>query len=164
MRKTALLAVALATLYGCATTAVYDQHEELLELTGEMLFEGSNTLQMPANLNLDQLAKATGIEKSKIKTVGIAEATLEMGTEDAAITESLLLQVVSNNHSLLTIGTLSPLPEGTRFKLSLAEKMNLVPYLNDEGTTWVLDLNISEDLMDDMTVAGKLRFSIHHNE
>ncbi len=164
MKKTALLAIALITLYGCGTTAVHDQHEELLELTGEMLFEGSNTLQMPANLNLDQLAKATGIEKNKIKTVGIAEATLEMSNEDATITESLLLQVVSNNHSLMTIGTLSPLPEGKSFKLSLAEKMNLVPYLNDEGTTWVLDLNISEDLMDEMTVAGKLRFSIHHNE
>ncbi|MCA1752185.1 MAG: hypothetical protein LC670_10415 [Flavobacteriales bacterium] len=88
-----------------------------------------------------------------------------MSETQAAITESLLLQVVSNNKSLVTAGTLSPLTEdAASLDLNVAEDIDLMPYLSDEGCTWVLDLNLSEDFMDEMTVNGTLTLRVEYSE
>jgi hypothetical protein len=72
---------------------------------------------------------------------------------------------VSNNHSLITVGTLSPLTQDpVSLDLNVAEDIDLMPYLADEGCTWVLDLNLSEDNMDKMTVNGTLNLSVEYAE
>jgi hypothetical protein len=69
---------------------------------------------------------------------------------------------VSDNKELVTIGTLNPLPEAAQLSLSLAQNTSILPYLKDKGTTWVLDLNIAEDYMDEMVVNAKLKLSVDY--
>lgn len=154
----------LVILSGCQTTSVNNNITIPLELKGEMLFEGSNTLQMPATTTPDALAIALSVDEENLKKIRVSKASFEIPEGAAEISESLLLQIVSNQQDLITIGTLSPLPEGSSFELQLAEDMDLLPHLKDEGCTWVLDLNLSEDLMDDLTVAGSLLLEIHYSE
>ena len=154
----------LLLLSGCQPTAVSDDITSPLELKGEMLFEGSNTLQMPAATTPEALAIALSADEENLKKIRVSQATIEIPESAAGISESLLLQIVSNQQDLITIGTLSPLPAGNSFELQLAADMDLLPYLKDEGCTWVLDLNLSEDLMDDLAVAVSLRLEIHYSE
>jgi len=135
-----------------------------LELTGEMLFSGANTLSMQANTSAISLAEGLNIEAEKLVSVGVLEAIIELDAEQKQITESLLLQIVSDQEEMTTIGTLSPLPEGNAFSLNLANEMDLLPYLKDEGTTWVLDLNLSEDYMGEMIVPAELNLVINYQE
>lgn len=136
-----------------------------LRLSGDMLFEGSNTLQMPAEMSPAKIAEKLSVEVKNLKKIGVSKASLSMRDDQAAITESLLLQVVSNNKSLVTAGTLSPLTEdASSLDLNVAEDIDLLPYLSDEGCTWVLDLNLSEDFMDEMTVNGTLTLRVEYSE
>jgi len=164
MRNLFIASLLLVVLAGCQTLAVNEETSIPLQLSGEMLFEGSNTLQMASVTTPEALAQSLSVETSQIKEVGVASARIEFPAEEAKIAESLLLQIVSNNRDLVTIGTLSPLPSGTSFDLKLAENIDLLPYFKDEGCTWVLDVNLSEDLMDDLSVAGSLRLQIRYTE
>jgi hypothetical protein len=87
---------------------------------------------------------------------------LNLDDSSREITESLLLQLVSDNQMLITIGTLSPLPSGNAMTLSLSEDTSILPYLKDDGLTWVLDLNINEDQMDEMNVLGTLSLTVDY--
>ncbi len=133
-----------------------------LDLTGEMLFEGSNTLQMRAVTKPSQIAEKLAIKEENLKHIAVSKAILKMEEEEAGIAESLLLQIVSDHNDLTTIGTLNPLPEGKEFELSLAGEIDLLPYLKDSGCTWVLDMNINNDFMDEMHVKGALNLKIDY--
>lgn len=155
---------ALLLLTACADVAIDEGYTVDLNLSGDMLFEGSNTFQQAAALDLGQLASHAGVEAERIKSVGVVKAELAMSEADAAITESLLLQVVSNATGLQTIGTLSPLSDPSALRLNVSESIDLKPFLADEGTTWVLDLNLSEDQMDEVEVSGTLTLRIAYKE
>lgn len=150
----------LLLLQGCASTELDDGFTANLEMSGDMLFEGSNTLQMQSITTPEALASHAGTEPGKLKQVSVNSAQFQMSAEHAAITESLLLQVVSDNNALVTVGTLSPLSDPNALSLSLSEDMDLLPYLKDTGCTWVLDLNLSEDYMDELKASGSLKLSI----
>lgn len=129
-----------------------------------MLFEGSNTLQAAADINTESVARDVGTTTEKLKKIGVSEAVLTLDENAGSITESLLLQIVSDKNSLATVGTLSPVTGAGSLKLNLSESIDLLPYLRDEGTTWVLDLNISEDYMDEMTVKATLIFRTEYKD
>jgi hypothetical protein len=133
-----------------------------LNLTGSMLFEGANSLQYANEGQLTELAGTLGTDISAIQNVAVSKVVITLDDMSRPITESLLLQIVSDHQELVTIGTLNPLPEGTQFTLSLAEDTSLLPYLKDSGTTWVLDLNVTEDYLDEMVVNGKLTLSVDY--
>lgn len=162
MKRLSTFSIFLLLLFGCSPTEQNDDVQLYLEMRGDMLFEGSNTLQMPSVTSLEALAKEAGTEVSKLKKIGVRGAAIQINGEYAAITESLLLQVVSDNKSLVTVGTLSPLSEDEEQRLSHAEDVDLLPYLKDPGATWVLDLNISEDHMDELYIEGTVQLSISY--
>lgn len=165
MKRLLLFIFIPAFLAGCGSTAVDESLTVELRLSGDMLFEGSNTLQMPAEMSPAKIAEKLSVEVKNLKKIGVSKASLSMRDDQAAITESLLLQVVSNNKSLVTAGTLSPLTEdASSLDLNVAEDIDLLPYLSDEGCTWVLDLNLSEDFMDEMTVNGTLTLRVEYSE
>jgi hypothetical protein len=155
----ALLAILLSACGPSYTTA--PANVELM-LSGEMLFEGSNSLQYDGGSQLADLAEEIGTDISQIKNVSVSNVIIALDDASRRITESLLLQVVSDNQELVTIGTLNPLPEGNQLTLSLAEDTSILPYLKDSGTTWVLDLNITEDHMDELILKGKLKLSVDY--
>lgn len=156
--------ILLLGLSSCQTTAVNNELSLSFTLSGEMLFSGANTLQAPMQADASSLARQLNLEAEHLKSVSVSRATITMSAENAAITESLLLQVVSNNNDLTTLGTLSPLPEGTEFELQLAEEIDLLPYLQDAGGTWVLDANLAEDHLDVLEVPAALNLEITYSE
>jgi len=156
------LTILIMILSSCSPSVATETVDMELELVGETLFEGSNSLQYANKNQLSDLAATIGMDSRSLKSVVVSKALIELNELSRPITESLLLQVVSDNQELITIGTLNPLPEGKQFVLSLAENTSILPYLKDSGTTWVLDLNISEDYMDEMVVNGTLTLSIEY--
>jgi len=158
----ALLAFLGILLSSCGPSVSTETVDIELKLTGEMLFEGSNSLQYANGHQLADLAGTIGTDIAAIQNVLVSNVVIGLDDSSRQITESLLLQVVSDNHELVTIGTLKPLPEGNTFTLSLAEDTSILPYLNDEGTTWVLDLNITADYMDEMVVSGKITLNVEY--
>ncbi len=162
MRKI-YIAMIIALLGACATVESDESYESEITLRGEMLFEGSNTLQAEAVLDKKAIAEHLGADPQSISEVKLLEATVEMDEEQLAITESFLLQIVSDNKGLKSLASLSPLDANSSSqKLGVSEKAELWPHLQDNGSTWVLDLNLTEDLMDDMQVRAKLRFLISY--
>ena len=149
-------------LSSCGATVATETVNMELKLAGEMLFEGSNSLQYATDSQLANLADIVGTDIPAIQKVIVSNAVIELSDASRQITESLLLQVVSDNQELVTIGTLNPLPKGNQFTLSLADDTSILPYLKDSGTTWVLDLNITEDYMDEMVVSGKLTLGVDY--
>lgn len=149
-------------LVSCGPTTKNESVEIELKLTGEMLFEGANTLQVSGENQLTKLGNELGVEASAIKNVSVSAAVIELDDSSKEITESLLLQLVSDNNELFTIGTLSPLPDGNNLSLSMAENTSILPYLEDDGLTWVLDLNINEDHMEEMIVTGILTLIVDY--
>jgi len=164
MKQLAILIASSLVLFGCASTAVNEEQRVSLEFSGDMLFEGSNTLQVPASLSPASIAAELGVPPAALKRVSVTEVLLQMKHDDAAITESLLMQMVSNNESLKTIGTLSPLTDPGALKLNLAEKSDILPFLRDQGATWVLDLNISEDYPDALDLKASVSLRVEYND
>lgn len=164
MLRTIAFLSSLIMLTACADVVVDEGYTVDLALSGDMLFEGSNTFQQPADLNMSDLAAHAGVTAGQIRSVGVAKAEFAMSESDAAITESLLLQVVSNNSGLKTVGTLSPLSDPAALRLNVSESIDLKPFISDEGTTWVLDLNLSEDHMDEVEISGRLTLRIEYKD
>jgi len=159
-----LLAVLSIGLLSCQKVSTDKSQTINLDLTGEMLFEGANTLQMSALTKPEQLAEKLSTEVENLKGISVDRALLNIGKEEKEITESVLLQVVSDNNDLTTIGTLNPLPDGLEFELSLAEEIDVLPYLKDSGCTWVLDVNLNSDYMDEMHIKAALSLEISYTE
>ncbi|TXC85456.1 hypothetical protein [Luteibaculum oceani] len=159
-----ILSLALAlVLFSCATVEQAEQSVEI-SLSGEMLFSGANTFQTPMELSEAELLEKANLPESQIKSIGVKSVEIQLDSTQRAIMESVLLQVVSDNQEMISIGTKSPLPDGTNFELSLAEEIDLLPYASDAGATWVLDANLTEDYMDLMSVNAKVNLVINYIE
>lgn len=156
-----ILLIALQ-VYSCAPSTERKSVEVDLALSGEMLFEGANTLQFSGELQLEAITSELDINSESLERAVLSSAVLTLDNPSRAITESLLLQVVSNNNELITIGTLSPLPAGNEMTLTLAEETSILDYLKDDGLTWVLDLNLTADHMDEMNIFAAIGLNIDY--
>lgn len=161
MKKLALNLLTVVLMIGCTSTTTVDK-TIAMEVTGEMLFTGPNSLQAPVSTSMDGLAEELGTAPSDIKSIGVSAIQITLDSVQAAISESLLLQIVSNNNEMEALGTLSPLGDGNSYSLNVAEEVNLLPFLKDDGATWVLDVNLSEDIMDEMKASAELSLTIKH--
>lgn len=138
------------------------KHSLELKLKGDMLFIGANTLQMPVNQNASALMNEAGLNNQELKAIEIEKISVELNETQHDIIESVLLQVVSDNNDMLTLGTINPIPKGMVFDLSLAEETDLLPYFEDANATWVMDVNIKEDYMDLMEVGVMVNIDLKH--
>lgn len=135
-----------------------------LDFKGEMLFGGANSLQMAADVSLDDLAQKANTNVPNIKGIGVKSASITVNENQLDLVESLLLQVVSNNQNLISVGTLSPVDKAGNLELSIAQELDLLPYLQDEGCTWVLDVNLNTEDMLDLELAGNLTMLLEYTE
>jgi hypothetical protein len=157
-----LFFILLLGFWSCTDPAEEKEIIVDLDLKGEMLFEGANTLQMDAADVLGEIGGKLGVERDNIRSVKVKEIQLNLSDEARSYTESLLFQVVSNTEELKSLGTLNPLQEGNAQRLSSAEDSEILPYLKDQGTTFVLDLNITEEMVDEMKVLGNLKLKVEY--
>jgi len=160
MRKI-IFFLSLIVIASCSADLSQIEVDKSLMLTGDMLFEGANSLTMMNDQDLISLIETDGLESDQVVSVGLSEAKITMSSGDQSIAESPLLQIVSDNNKIITLGTLSPLPEGKILNLKLAEEIDLKPYLEDSGCTWVLDLNLGGDA-DDMAVKSLLKLVVNY--
>lgn len=161
MRITAFSLLLLLLMAACTSTTSVEK-SVATTLSGEMLFSGPNSLQAPVSNTADALAEEIGINASDISDIGVSAIQISLNPEQAGLAESLLLQIVSNNNEMMALGTLSPLKDGTTFDLNVAEEINLLPFMKDEGATWVLDVNLSEDVIDEMQATADLTLTINY--
>ena len=161
MRNIVFGFLVIGLLIGCGPTTSVEKDISTV-VSGEMLFSGPNSLQAPVSLSPASLAEDLSIQQDDLKSIGLSDIQVTLAEEQAEIAESLLLQIVSNNNEMMALGTLSPLEKGTNFTLNVAEETDLLPFIEDEGATWVLDVNLSEDIMDEMKATVDLKITINH--
>lgn len=138
-------------LVACAEQQTELIKTEAIEAQGAFLFEGPNTLTGELSVSLDDTAKALEVSKESIDQVKVSNLELTFETDSLSqYVESVLVQVVSDNNSLVTIGTKSPWNvESGEFNLN--GEFDLLPYLQDSGSQLVVDVNLKQDL-DDLKV------------
>lgn len=161
MKKIVLGTLLIAGLIGCTSTTSVDK-VITATVSGEMLFSGPNSLQAPVDISPSELASELSVEEKDLTEIGVSSIKVTLSDEQAAISESLLLQIVSNTNEMTSLGTLSPLEGGTTFDLNVAEEIDLLPFLVDEGATWVLDVNLSDDIMDEMQASTEIVLTVNH--
>ena len=149
-------------LMSACTSTVNTEKRIRTTVSGEMLFSGPSSLQAPVSNSASALAEELNIDVADLSSIGVSAIEISLADEQAKVAESLLLQIVSNNNEMTALGTLSPLKGGTSFDLKVAEEIDLLPFMKDEGATWVLDVNLSEDIMDEMQATADLTLRINH--
>jgi hypothetical protein len=157
-----VIAVVAALFSSCTSKETKEFVSSPIELSGDFLFEGPNTLQAENPIKAKHIYDQTGIKPTEIKTLAPKNVAVELTNVPEGILESLLLQIVSKNQEMITVGTLSPLPDGTKFDLNLAEEVDLVPYLKDEECFWVIDANLNQDQMDEISMNLNLILEVSH--
>ncbi len=161
MRKIALSLLLIWVMTGCTNTTNVEKSISTV-VAGEMLFSGPNSLQAPVTTSVSSLTAELSIKPSDLSHIEVSGIQISMTGEQATLAESLLLQIVSNNHEMTALGSLSPLENGPSFELNLAEETDILPFIEDEGATWVLDVNLSEDIMDEMKATAELKLMINY--
>lgn len=158
-----LLIAAFLFLYSCATVES-NEISFTTDVSGEMMFEGANTLQGSGSEVVSGLAGKLEIKKNQITDLRITEVEIKMPDADRDITESLLLQIVSDGNELMSLGSLNPVPSEGAILLNMAEDTQVLDHLRDEGSTWVLDLNLSEDHMEEMSVTVNFKGEVEYKQ
>jgi hypothetical protein len=140
-----IIAVALI-LSSCDNTANQVVQFDDLTVSGEFLFEGPNTLQGSFSISNDDIAKKLSISPENISSVTIESIQTQLPNDSAHVNiESLLVQVVSDDAPLVTLGTISPLAAETIQTLSINSEVNINPYLKTENSTLIVDTNLRSD-------------------
>jgi len=159
--KTATVFLFLGILVSCGPKEKIKSVSSNLVLSGSMLFEGANTLQGDASKELANILERSELTEETLEAVKVSNVKISVPDNERDLFESFLLQIVSDQNDLMTIGTLSPLPEGNSFNLSMAEETNILEYLKDDGATWVLDANFSQDYMDELSVSCQINYDLY---
>jgi len=155
--------VTLILLSSCEEPVKVKTIEIPITLSGDMLFEGANSLQNDAQVTLKRIFETSKLRPNQISGIQIGSVEMLIENNLRPIIENFSLQLVSNNFEMTTLGAINPIPEGKVAKLNLAEAKDIFPYLQDDGATWVLDANLSEDHFDKLSVSGNLTFTIEYN-
>lgn len=158
-----LLAIMVLILIGgCTSREISTQQLSGLSVSGEFLFEGPNTLQGEIGKRIDDIAKDTGLAVDEIKAIYATSAFISFRPDSLQpIVESALLQVVSDELSLVSIATKNPFPAQGEVSLEVNTEQDILPYLQDPSSTLVVDANITKDL-DELQASLQIDLIIEH--
>jgi len=149
---TYLLILVIIFLSSCGGKQTKVITTEAMTASGEFLFEGPNTLQGNFSLDLELLADELDIKPSEIKEVNIERILLDFDNPNQyPSVESVLVQLVSNDLSLISAGTLTT-PDSRDNILSVNTELDIKPYIEDTSSQLIVDANLSED-MDELSVS-----------
>ena len=150
--------IVLFFVASCVEKETIAYQSDAVKASGEFLFEGPNTLQGPMTVTLDQVMEK--VEVAEIDRINMAGISLTFADDSLRQeVESLLVQLVSDNLPLQTVGTLSPLGPDPKQILQVNKELDILPYLKDATTQLVVDANLVTD-MDEMEVYVAFEFSI----
>lgn len=145
MLKT-ILPLCLIVLCLACSEPVKESYNQTVSASGEFLFEGPNTLQGPLNLSSEDIAVSLDISAEAIKGVVLSDCSIRLSDEaNREIVESFLVQIVSDKLELVSLATLNPVPESGEIVLSVNQEVDILPYLQDNTATLVVDSNLKSD-------------------
>ncbi len=154
-----VLSVIIAAIaFSCSPSEVKLVQAEPFEVSGEFLFEGPNTLQASNAFSAETLQKLAQSDAAPT-SIKVTKATFQLNGLNAKTIESATLQIVSNNHDMISLGTVSAI-SGNEVVLNMAEETDVTNYLADEGATWILDVNLTQDY-DELYLPLQLEFAIN---
>lgn len=138
--------LACTLILSCSEQKTSSISSEKLRASGEFLFEGPNTLTGDLKISTDNLSEQLSVNVENIHQVKVKGVNLEVLPDSlSSAIESVLVQVVSNQNSLETVGTKSPWQSEDGI-FNLNNELDLLPYLKDSGNQLVVDVNINRDL------------------
>ena len=145
--KKLLIPVLALFLLSCAESNQAEYVWNNLEVSGEFLFEGPNTLQGKPDSPLEQISEKLGVPAEKIQKVHLSECTLEFASDSLrSQVENALVQLVSDNLELVSVATINGIPESGEISLQVSEEQDILPYLMDKSTSLVVDANTKRDM------------------
>lgn len=147
MKYITVILVVLALATGCQSTQDSTYDCENLNVTGEYLFEGPNTLQGTPESVIKDLTDQLEINETDIQSVYVDQATIRFSPDSLQNNiESALVQWVSDELELVSVATKSPLPDNSIIELEVNKEQDILPYLLDDNSTLVVDVNILGDM------------------
>jgi len=145
--KKLLTLFALAGLVACGSPEVAEYTLQDVPVSGEFLFEGPNTLQGSPPASLPQIAAMLGLEADDISAVYVKSASITFAPDSVRPNlQSALVQWVSNDLELVSVATEAPLPAEGVIELEATQEQDILPYLQSEAATVVVDVNVDQDL------------------
>lgn len=133
------------------------------------IFEGANTAQYLYSIDLKSLLEQEITEDDAIKSAVLKSASITSDNcEDCygfESVKSLVLSIVSDGEiPMKEIALLNPIKaDQNTQKLKLAEEAEIGDYFNTEKIYWVLDADITEDIDDNLTLFGNLKFELRYD-
>lgn len=152
------------TLISCSKTekitlAIQD-HEMVLEAP---LFEGVNTVTSILSDQINQKLNDLGIDPNRIKNARLTKAIVTLPEPEGqfSITE-MVFSVAGNEMDMQRLAVKNPINSGeTVISMDVAEgQKRLEQFFRDSGSTVVIDLNISNDLEEDISVKLSMEFDL----
>ncbi|MFT4785551.1 MAG: hypothetical protein ACI9I8_000669 [Cellvibrionaceae bacterium] len=152
--------VHIMLFFSCQQSKEVIVYTSKMTVSGDFLFEGPNTLQGGFNADLVALAEQEEIDESQITAVYLVGIQLAVSPDSLQQTvESALVQLVSDDLSLETAGTINPFTSESSQTLSINTDLDILPYLKDASTQLIVDVNLSGDL-DEVSTHITFEFSI----
>ena len=154
--------VSLILTTGCGSGESAEYTADQMIASGEFLFEGPNTLQGAFLLSTTDISKELSEEASQLAGIVPSSVTVTLPNDSIRDEiESFLVQVVSDNLPLVTVGTISPLAGGLEQQLAINKELDLLPYAKDASSTLVVDTNLKSD-QDDLSVMVDIKLNVNY--
>lgn len=144
-----LLTILLLFIIGfsCSSPNEAEYIWEDLDVSGEFLFEGPNTLQGQPGSPVEQIAGKLNLNQKNIQAVHIVSCELQFQPDSLrSQVENALVQFVSDKLELVSVATINGIPESGEIILNAASEQDILPYLKDATTTLVVDANTKSDM------------------
>ena len=134
-------------LFSCAQSSETEYLMADMEVSGEFLFEGPNSLQGKLKNPMENISKEKGIDPAKIQSIYLKSCTVEFPDEESqSIVENILVQVVSDQLNLVSVATINGIPESSPISIPGSAEQDILPYLKDQSSMLVLDANLKNDV------------------
>jgi hypothetical protein len=144
-----LLTILLLFIIGfsCSSHNEAEYVWEDLEVSGEFLFEGPNTLQGKPGSPLEAIAGQMDLKQENIQSIHVSACELKFEPDSMRNqVENALVQLVSDKLELVSVATINGIPDAGKINLNAASEQDILPYLQDETTTLVVDANTKSDM------------------
>lgn len=152
----------IITIQACGPKMTKIYEADPITASGEFLFEGPNTLQGKLTTTIKDVCGSLGLHYSDINSAEVSSLTLRIVPDSLRNeVESVLVQLVSDELPLVSVGTLSPLMDQKEQTLKTSGDVNILPYLKDETSMVIVDANLSSDL-DELATEVIFTFELKH--
>ncbi|MDP5168885.1 MAG: hypothetical protein NWR72_01465 [Bacteroidia bacterium] len=168
-----ILLLTSALLSFCVLTSCETATKTVLYETGEFefvlsapLFAGANTAQVTYVPDFQAMLAESGATPEDLHKVRLQEATFSSSDSIPFMGwEGMVLQLVSDKSPMVNAAVLNPLPANQqKITLSGSPEADITQILKDGSCYVVVDVNLTDDVMEDVTFRGTLTLALEVKE